>query len=96
MLVFSVIMLINHVAMAANAACLARSVHLHARAEAGTFIYRALFHLIAGLIAAALAITTAHLHHPLAGAAVWLITPILVAAYHFGSHRRLTATTPMV
>lgn len=93
---FSVIMLINHVAMAANAAYLARSVHLHARAEAAAFIYRALFQLAAGAMAAALAITTAHLHHPLAGAAVWLITPILVAAYHVSGHRRFAATASVV
>lgn len=88
---FSAFMLLNHVAMAANAAFLARSVHLHARAEAAAFRYRALFHLAAGSAAAALAIATAYLHHPLVGAAVWLITPVLLAAYHVGGHRTLAA-----
>ena len=88
---FSAFMLLNHLAMAANAAYLARSVHLHARPEAAAFSYRALFHVIAGSAAAVLAITAAYVHHPLLGATAWLITPMLVAAYHVGGHRRLAA-----
>jgi uncharacterized membrane protein len=88
---FSAVMLLNSAAMAANAAYLARNVHLHARAEAAAFTYRALFHIAAGSIAALVAIATAYLHHPLVGAIVWLITPVLVVAYHVGGHPRFTA-----
>ncbi len=86
---FSAIMLLNGLAMAANAAYLAWNVPLHASPEAKAFGYRALFHLIASFSAGFLAIATAYLHHPLIGAAAWLIIPILVFAYHVGAHSRL-------
>jgi uncharacterized membrane protein len=88
-IVFSAVMLFNGLAMAANAAYLAWNVPLHASAEAQAFGYRALFHLIASFIAALLAITTAYVHHPLTGAAAWMIIPVLVAAYHIGVHPKL-------
>lgn len=88
---FSGVMLLNSLAMAANAAYLARNVHLHARAESAAFAYRALFHLAAGSTAAVVAIATAYLHHPLVGAVIWLITPVLVLAYHVGAHPKLAA-----
>jgi uncharacterized membrane protein len=86
---FSAIMLLNGLAMAANAAYLAWNVRLHASPEAQAFGYRALFHLIASLSAGLVAITTAYLHHPLTGAAAWLIIPVLVVAYHLVAHSRL-------
>lgn len=88
---FSAIMLLNGLAMAANAAYLAWNVRLHASAEAQAFAYRALFHLIASFTAALVAITTAYLHHPLTGAAAWMIIPVLVVAYHIGAHPRVVA-----
>ena len=87
----SAVMLLNHLAMAANAAYLALSVRLHASVEARAFIYRALFHLAAGSTAAVLAVATAYVHHPLAGAIAWLITPVLVVLYHVGGHRRFAS-----
>lgn len=88
---FSAIMFVNAVAMAAHAAYLAWSVHLHARSEAAAFIYRAGFHLAAGSTATVVAVATAYLHHPLTGALAWLVIPILVVAYHLGGHPRLVA-----
>ena len=88
---FSAIMLLNGLAMAANAAYLAWNVPLHASPEAQAFGYRALFHLIASFTAALAAITTAYLHHPLTGAAAWMIIPVLVVAYHIGAHPKLVA-----
>lgn len=88
---FSAVMLLNGLAMAANAAYLAWKVPLHASAEAQAFAYRALFHLIASFTAALAAITTAYLHHPLTGAAAWMIIPLLVVAYHIVVHPRLVA-----
>jgi len=88
---FSAVMLLNGLAMAANAAYLAWNVPLHASAEAQAFAYRALFHLIASFTAALVAITTAYLHHPLTGAAAWMIIPVLVVAYHIGAHPKLVA-----
>jgi len=88
---FSAVMLLNGLAMAANAAYLAWNVPLHASAEARAFGYRALFHLIASFTAGLAAITTAYIHHPLTGAAAWMIFPVLVVAYHIAIHPRLVA-----
>jgi uncharacterized membrane protein len=88
---FSAVMLLNTLAMAASAAYVAWSVHLHARSEAAAFIYRAMFHLAAGGTAAIVAVTTAYLHHPLTGAIAWLVIPALVMVYHIGGHPRLVA-----
>ena len=90
-IVFSCVMLLNGIAMAANAAYLAWNVPLHASSEAAAFRYRALFHLVAGSLAAVFAIATAYIHHPLTGAVAWLMIPILVVAYHLAAHPRLVA-----
>lgn len=88
---FSAVMLLNGLAMATNAAYLAWHVPLHASSEAAAFGYRALFHLVASFTAAFVAIATAYLHHPLTGAAAWLIIPVLVVAYHIEAHPKLVA-----
>lgn len=88
---FSAVMLLNSLAMSANAAYLALNVDLYARSESAAFIYRAMFHLVAGCAATTVAVATAYIHHPLAGAVAWLAMPVLVAAYHIGGHQRLAA-----
>jgi uncharacterized membrane protein len=90
-IMFSSIMLINGVAMAASAAYLAWRIDLQANEGASAFIYRARFHLFSGLIVAPLSITLAYLHHPLTGVIAWLAIPILLVTYHSRIHPHFVA-----
>ncbi len=82
LIVFSVIMFANALAMAASAAYVARRVHLHAGCEAPSLIQRTVFHSVAGSAATAVSILMAYLQDPLVGALAWTLVPLSLAVHH--------------
>lgn len=87
--IFSTIMLLNGLLMAASAWYLSRHTELHAKSEARFLHRQAVYHAISFPLTAAFAYLVAILQYPLVGTAVWMMKPVGYAIYHTAHNRYL-------
>lgn len=77
---FSIVMTANGLALALHGWLIGRRPHLHARPEAPELIRHAGYQLATYPATGVLAVALTYVHHPLAGVAAWVVTPILLCA----------------